>query len=264
MTCSSLLPCCPQKYFILFLWKLVHLTVYFREVFLTLYVCIFSLHQDMNKAIDSELLEYSVHAGVQTTLQARSSHNSVLICLFISYTNVCYCFYRNAFLKIDVNLFCLCAFQVFITHSSNVFLLEPANDIKILLEEHVDMCKRVLNIYRSLVMHETMDQKTWYKKKLHIDLMPSKLKLCLYLYFNIYVIIYREQILLVLLRVTESVMKRPPSIMPQGKKNNTLSGRLAGPIFQVRFSWCRKLADFSNFGFMLCQCRSKNNEYAEK
>ncbi|XP_073338962.1 ral GTPase-activating protein subunit alpha-1 [Pagrus major] len=117
--------------------------------------------EGMNKAIDSELLEYSVHAGVQTTL------------------------------------------QVFITHSSNVFLLEPANDIKILLEEHVDMCKRVLNIYRSLVMHETMDQKTW------------------------------EQILLVLLRVTESVMKRPPSIMPQGKKNNTLSGRLAGPIFQT-------------------------------
>ncbi|XP_070697884.1 ral GTPase-activating protein subunit alpha-1 isoform X2 [Pempheris klunzingeri] len=117
--------------------------------------------EGMNKAMDSELLEYSVHAGVQTTL------------------------------------------QVFITHSSNVFLLEPANDIKILLEEHVDMCKRVLNIYRSLVMHETMDQKTW------------------------------EQILLVLLRVTESVMKRPPSIMPHGKKNNTLSGRLAGPIFQT-------------------------------
>ncbi|XP_029349383.1 ral GTPase-activating protein subunit alpha-1 isoform X2 [Echeneis naucrates] len=117
--------------------------------------------EGINKVIDSELLEYSVHAGVQTTL------------------------------------------QVFITHSANVFLLEPANDIKILLEEHVDMCKRVLNIYRSLVMHETMDQKTW------------------------------EQILLVLLRVTESVMKRPPSIMPQGKKNNTLSGRLAGPIFQT-------------------------------
>ncbi|XP_023807665.1 ral GTPase-activating protein subunit alpha-1 isoform X2 [Oryzias latipes] len=118
--------------------------------------------EGMDKDIDRELLEYSVHAGIQTTL------------------------------------------QVFITHSSNVFLLEPANDIKILLEEHVDMCKRVLNIYRSLVMHETMDQKTW------------------------------EQILLVLLRVTESVMKRPPSIMPLGKKiNNTLSGRLAGPVFQT-------------------------------
>ncbi|XP_061751780.1 ral GTPase-activating protein subunit alpha-1 isoform X9 [Nerophis ophidion] len=117
--------------------------------------------EGMNMMIDNELLEYSVHAGVQTTL------------------------------------------QVFITHSSNVFLLEPANDIRFLLEEHVDMCKRVLNIYRSLVMHETMDQKTW------------------------------EQILLVLLRVTETVMKRPPSIMPHGKKRNTLSDRLAGPIFQT-------------------------------
>lgn len=44
---------------------------------------------------------------------------------------------------------------------------------------------------------------------------------------------HREQILLVLLRVTECVMKRPPSIMPHGKKSNTLSGRLAGAIFQV-------------------------------
>ncbi|XP_052009339.1 ral GTPase-activating protein subunit alpha-1-like isoform X5 [Xyrauchen texanus] len=93
--------------------------------------------------------------------------------------------------------------QVFITNSSNVFLLESANEMKSLLEEHVDMCKRVLNIYRSLVMHETMNQKTW------------------------------EQILLVLLRVTECVMKRPPSIMPHGKKSNTLSGRLAGAIFQT-------------------------------
>ncbi|XP_035388412.1 ral GTPase-activating protein subunit alpha-1 isoform X3 [Electrophorus electricus] len=114
-----------------------------------------------SKASDSELLEYSIRAGVQATL------------------------------------------QVFITNSANVFLLEPANELKTLLEEHVDMCKRVLNIYRSLVMHQTMDQKTW------------------------------EQVLLVLLRVTECVMKRPPSIMPHGKKSNTLSGRLAGAIFQT-------------------------------
>ncbi|KAI1895341.1 hypothetical protein AGOR_G00105300 [Albula goreensis] len=115
----------------------------------------------LNKVGESELLEYSVHAGVQSTL------------------------------------------QVFITNSCNVFLLEPANDVKFLLEEHIDMCKRVLNIYRSLVMHETMDQKTW------------------------------EQILLVLLRVTDCVMKRPPSIMPPGKKTMTLSGRLAGAVFQT-------------------------------
>ncbi|XP_029568995.1 ral GTPase-activating protein subunit alpha-1 isoform X2 [Salmo trutta] len=115
----------------------------------------------VNKVSEKELLEYSVHAGVQPTL------------------------------------------QVFVTNSANVFLLEPANELKVLLEEHVDMCKRVLNIYRSLVMHETMDQKTW------------------------------EQILLVLLRVTECVMRRPPSIMPHGKKNITLSGRLAGAVFQT-------------------------------
>uniref|UniRef100_A0A671M8W1 Ral GTPase-activating protein subunit alpha-1-like n=1 Tax=Sinocyclocheilus anshuiensis TaxID=1608454 RepID=A0A671M8W1_9TELE len=104
---------------------------------------------------------------------------------------------------VSVHHYNLFFFQVFITNSSNVFLLEAANELKSLLEEHVDMCKRVLNIYRSLVMHETMNQKTW------------------------------EQILLVLLRVTECVMKRPPSIMPHGKKSNTLSGRLAGAIFQT-------------------------------
>lgn len=38
-------------------------------------VCVFfSFPQGMNKVIDSELLEYSVHAGVQTTLQVWSSH----------------------------------------------------------------------------------------------------------------------------------------------------------------------------------------------
>lgn len=118
---------------------------------------------------------------------------------------------------------------MFITHSSNVFLLEPANDIRFLLEEHVDMCKRVLNIYRSLVMHETMDQKTWYYR----EGSGSKSHFSMQKLDNWMFSFIREQILLVLLRVTESVMKRPPSIMPQGKKNNTLSGRLAGPIFQV-------------------------------
>ncbi|KAK7152709.1 hypothetical protein R3I93_010814 [Phoxinus phoxinus] len=106
-------------------------------------------------------------------------------------------------LEYNVNAGVQATLQVFITNSSNVFLLEAANELKSLLEEHVDMCKRVLNIYRSLVMHETMNQKTW------------------------------EQVLLVLLRVTECVMKRPPSIMPHGKKSNTLSGRLAGAIFQT-------------------------------
>ncbi|ETE73013.1 Ral GTPase-activating protein subunit alpha-1, partial [Ophiophagus hannah] len=45
--------------------------------------------------------------------------------------------------------------QVFITNSSNIFLLEPANEIKSLLDEHTDMCKRILNIYRYMVVQGT-------------------------------------------------------------------------------------------------------------
>ncbi|KAM6274704.1 ral GTPase-activating protein subunit alpha-1 isoform 2-T2 [Porphyrio hochstetteri] len=95
--------------------------------------------------------------------------------------------------------------QVFIINSSNIFFLEPANEVKVLLDEHTDMCKRILNIYRHMVVQVTMDKKTW------------------------------EQMLLVLLRVTESVLKIPPQtfLQYQGRKNSTLAGRLAGPLFQT-------------------------------
>ncbi|XP_071602221.1 ral GTPase-activating protein subunit alpha-1 isoform X7 [Heliangelus exortis] len=95
--------------------------------------------------------------------------------------------------------------QIFIINSSNIFFLEPANEIKALLDEHTDMCKRILNIYRHMVVQVTMDKKTW------------------------------EQMLLVLLRVTESVLKIPPQtfLQYQGRKNSTLAGRLAGPLFQT-------------------------------
>ncbi|XP_036912347.1 ral GTPase-activating protein subunit alpha-1 isoform X9 [Sturnira hondurensis] len=95
--------------------------------------------------------------------------------------------------------------QVFIINSSNIFLLEPVNEIKSLLDEHTDMCKRILNIYRFMVVQVSMDKKTW------------------------------EQMLLVLLRVTESVLKMPSQafLQFQGKKNMTLAGRLAGPLFQT-------------------------------
>ncbi|XP_054545835.1 ral GTPase-activating protein subunit alpha-1 isoform X2 [Talpa occidentalis] len=95
--------------------------------------------------------------------------------------------------------------QVFIINSSNIFLLEPANEIRNLLDEHTDMCKRILNIYRFMVVQVSMDKKTW------------------------------EQMLLVLLRVTESVLKMPSQafLQYQGKKNMTLAGRLAGPLFQT-------------------------------
>ncbi|XP_067847589.1 ral GTPase-activating protein subunit alpha-1 isoform X3 [Heptranchias perlo] len=95
--------------------------------------------------------------------------------------------------------------QVFITNSANILLLEPANEIGALLDEHVDMCKRVLNIYRYMVVHTTMNKKTW------------------------------EQLLLIMLRITESVMKRPLQAPPlsQGRKNSVLAGRLATPLFRT-------------------------------
>lgn len=51
--------------------------------------------------------------------------------------------------------------QVFITHAANVFLLEIPSEYPVILEEQVDTCKRVLNIYRYMVMHTHMEAKTW-------------------------------------------------------------------------------------------------------
>uniref|UniRef100_UPI00358E6671 ral GTPase-activating protein subunit alpha-1-like isoform X2 n=1 Tax=Myxine glutinosa TaxID=7769 RepID=UPI00358E6671 len=96
--------------------------------------------------------------------------------------------------------------QVFLTTSANVFLLEPCNEILKLLEEHVDMCKRVLNIYRHMVMNTHMAKRTW------------------------------EQLLLVLLRITEMVFRKHP----QQAKHRTLAGKLAGPLFQTLIvSWIK-------------------------
>ncbi|XP_029454825.1 ral GTPase-activating protein subunit alpha-1 isoform X2 [Rhinatrema bivittatum] len=96
-------------------------------------------------------------------------------------------------------------FQVFITNAANIILLEPANENKTLLNEHTDMCKRVLNIYRYMVVQVSMDKKTWI------------------------------QLLLVMLRVSESVLKINPQVLVQyqGRKNQILAGRLAGPLFQT-------------------------------
>ncbi|XP_078515487.1 ral GTPase-activating protein subunit alpha-1 isoform X3 [Lissotriton helveticus] len=96
-------------------------------------------------------------------------------------------------------------YQVFIVNAANVILLEPVNENRSLLNEHTDMCKRVLNIYRFMVVQVSMDKKTWI------------------------------QLLLVMLRVTESVLKVTPQVLLQyqGRKNQLLAGRLAGPLFQT-------------------------------
>lgn len=85
------------------------------------------------------------------------------------------------------------------THAANVFLLEVNPHFPTLLEEQTDACKRVLNIYRYMVMHTRMDNGTW------------------------------EQLLLVLLQITSLVLGESP---PK-KKAHTLGGKLAPAIFQT-------------------------------
>jgi hypothetical protein len=52
--------------------------------------------------------------------------------------------------------------QLFMTHAANVFLLEVNPHIPKMLEEQTDACKRVLNIYRYMVMNTRMDNSTWF------------------------------------------------------------------------------------------------------
>lgn len=53
--------------------------------------------------------------------------------------------------------------QIFITQASNVFFLENSgpNASLMLLEEQTDSCKRVLNVYRYVVMHSKLEPATW-------------------------------------------------------------------------------------------------------
>ncbi|XP_054470562.1 ral GTPase-activating protein subunit alpha-2 isoform X3 [Anoplopoma fimbria] len=96
--------------------------------------------------------------------------------------------------------------QVFLTNSSNVFLLEPCQDVAKLLDNQVEVCKGVLSIYRHMIMEHTMNTQTW------------------------------EQMLQVLLRITEAVMKRPQE---NQRKDNFAEG-LASILFRtIIVAWVR-------------------------
>ena len=51
--------------------------------------------------------------------------------------------------------------NVFILSSANVFLLEIPGDQASILELQVDVCKRVFNIYRFMVMKVEMERTVW-------------------------------------------------------------------------------------------------------
>ncbi|XP_043254930.1 probable Rho GTPase-activating protein CG5521 isoform X7 [Colletes gigas] len=92
--------------------------------------------------------------------------------------------------------------QVFITQASNVFFLEHSgpNASPTLLEEQTDSCKRVLNVYRYVVMHSRLEPGTW------------------------------EQLLRVLLQITSLVLNEKSS---RRKAQESIGGKLAPAIFQT-------------------------------
>ncbi|KAM8946472.1 ral GTPase-activating protein subunit alpha-2 [Pelodytes ibericus] len=98
------------------------------------------------------------------------------------------------------------ALQVFLTNSANVFLLEPCTEVPLLLEEQVEACKSVLSIYRRMIMDLAMDKKTW------------------------------EQMLQILLRITEAVVQKPRDNL----KKDLFSQDLAGVLFRTLIvAWIR-------------------------
>ncbi|KAK6304303.1 hypothetical protein J4Q44_G00248890 [Coregonus suidteri] len=96
--------------------------------------------------------------------------------------------------------------QVFLTNSANVFLLEPCQDVPKLLDNQVEVCKGVLSIYRHMIMEHAMNTQTW------------------------------EQMLQVLLRITEAVMKRPQ----ENQRKDIFAESLAAILFRtIIVAWVR-------------------------
>uniref|UniRef100_H0UWK7 Ral GTPase activating protein catalytic subunit alpha 2 n=1 Tax=Cavia porcellus TaxID=10141 RepID=H0UWK7_CAVPO len=96
--------------------------------------------------------------------------------------------------------------QVFLTNAANIFLLEPCAEVPVLLKEQVDACKAVLIIFRHMIMELTMNKKTW------------------------------EQMLQILLRITEAVMQKPKD----KQVKDSFAQSLAGLLFRtLMVAWIR-------------------------
>ncbi|KFV70898.1 Ral GTPase-activating protein subunit alpha-2, partial [Dryobates pubescens] len=98
------------------------------------------------------------------------------------------------------------ALQVFLTNSANVFLLEPCVEVPVLLKEQVDACKAVLSIFRRMIMELSMNKRTW------------------------------EQMLQILLRITEAVMQKPK----ENHMKDTFAQSMSGLLFRTLIvAWIR-------------------------
>lgn len=94
--------------------------------------------------------------------------------------------------------------QIFVLNSSNAFVSSVNNAA--MLDEQVEMCKRIMNIYRYMVMKIYMNTATW------------------------------EQLLNVMLSITEHLFQ----VDPPNKKESTIGCRIAPAFFQTFIvSWIR-------------------------
>lgn len=122
-------------------------------------------------------------------------------------------------------------FQVFLTNSANVFLLEPCQDVPKLMENQLEVCKGVLSVYRHIIMEQNMNRQTWSVPFLLSHLLADKFStVCLRrCWWMALWVMFREQLLQVLLRITEAVMKRPQ----ESQRKDVFAHSLASILFKV-------------------------------
>lgn len=123
--------------------------------------------------------------------------------------------------------------QVFITQASNVFFLEnpgPSASAT-LLEEQTDSCKRVLNVYRYVVMHSRLEPATWEQLLRYVSDWLSGV--CVFYAVNITLqrlIVNLSDRVRVLLQITSLVLSEKSS---RRKHQESIGGKLAPAIFQT-------------------------------
>lgn len=80
--------------------------------------------------------------------------------------------------------------QVFITQASNVFFLETLGGVAsaTLLEEQTDSCKRVLNVYRYVVMHTRLEPATWEQL---LRYLTKSILNCFCLYYSFFLVLLK-------------------------------------------------------------------------
>lgn len=117
--------------------------------------------------------------------------------------------------------------QVFITQASNVFFLENSgpSGSPTLLEEQTDSCKRVLNVYRYVVMHSRLEPATWEQ------LLRYNSWFLFSSFFLSATVNWKCSISFrVLLQITSLVLSEKSS---RRKHQETIGGKLAPAIFQT-------------------------------